>query len=251
MEAMQKQKVVETKAEDVGARTVRFTISTGTPDREGDVIDPAGWDLTAYQRNPVVLWAHSSHNLPIAKCTSIAVSGGALVATAEFAPADVLPFAEVVLRMLKGGFLNATSVGFRATEYARTDTGIHFLKHELLEFSVVPVPANAEALMVGRGADLTAVKSWLGRGSAGDAHVLVLDDEHVLHLDDYEDYDARRALSRAPRGARAAGLLAEPEFDVTPQQVRAAVAEVLPGLIRDGVREAVGAALRKARGRVD
>jgi hypothetical protein len=26
----------------------------------GDTIEQSGWDLNAYQRNPVVLWAHDS-----------------------------------------------------------------------------------------------------------------------------------------------------------------------------------------------
>lgn len=264
MEAMQKQKVVETKTEDLGGRRVRFVISTGSTDREGDVIDPNGWDLSAYRRSPVVLWAHSHRDLPIAKCTDIGVRGDKLEAVAEFAPADMLPFAETVLQMLRGGFLSATSVGFRATKYAHVASGIHFMEQELLEFSVVPVPANAEALMVGRGANLAAVKSWLGRQpAAASEHVLTLDDEHVLHLDDEpamdmadwvqcsgadDRNDARWALARAPRGARAAGLT---ELDVTPAQVRAAIAQTLPGIIREAVGDAVAAALRKARGRVD
>ena len=36
---------------------MRFVISTGAVDRDGDTIDPKGWDLTAYRRNPTVLLA--------------------------------------------------------------------------------------------------------------------------------------------------------------------------------------------------
>jgi phage head maturation protease len=58
--------------------------------------------------------------------------------------------------MLKTGFLSATSVGFIPLKYNFVDDpqrrfGIDFLEQELLEFSIVTVPANAEALIEGRG----------------------------------------------------------------------------------------------------
>jgi hypothetical protein len=67
----------------------------------------------------------------------------------------------------KGGFLSATSVGFSPLKYAFTDDpkrrfGIDFLEQELLEFSCVTVPANAEALIEGRaaGIDVTPMLDW-------------------------------------------------------------------------------------------
>src|SRR5215218_5839298 len=108
-------KQLDATATTVGARVVRFTISTGAVDRDGDTIDPRGWRLEHYQRNPVVLWQHD-HKVPaIARMVRIAVEGNppALVADAEFAPADIHPFAEQVFQLVKAGFLTATSVGFQ------------------------------------------------------------------------------------------------------------------------------------------
>lgn len=140
-------------------RKVKFTISTATPDREGDSVSVEGWDLAAYMRNPVVLWGHDGHSLPIGRCVEIGVEGEALVATVEFLPADVPErgaFAEAVLRMLRDGFLSAVSVGFRPLEYdvATSRQGeddwwapLNFIRQELLEFSVVSIPCNPEALI--------------------------------------------------------------------------------------------------------
>ncbi|HWX48135.1 MAG TPA: HK97 family phage prohead protease [Roseomonas sp.] len=146
-------------------RTVRFVISTAGVDRDLDTVALEGWDLTAYRRNPVVLWGHDADELPIGKCTEIGVSDGALRAAVEFVPADmpvVGDRAEAVLRMCRDGFLSATSVGFRPLEWKITEDpergaedwmpGFDFLRQELMEFSIVSIPANPEALMEEPGA---------------------------------------------------------------------------------------------------
>jgi HK97 family phage prohead protease len=145
-------------------RSIRFTITTGEPDRERDVIDPAGWDLSAFLKNPVVLFAHDYDSLPVAKATTVEQQGDKLIATAEFAPADLNPMAEQVFQMLKAGFLKGASVGFRPLtfEYNETRGGIDFREQELLEFSIVPVPANAQALMAAGldGVDVEVMRGW-------------------------------------------------------------------------------------------
>lgn len=145
-------------------RRVRFCISTNDVDRDNDTIDQSGWDLSNYMRSPVVLWAHSHHDLPIAKCVMLGVENGKLMATAEFA---THAFAETVYQLVKGGFLSATSVGFRTLEYVRNEqrNGIDFKRMELLEFSVVPVPANQHALIAAAadGADLAPLRDWVER----------------------------------------------------------------------------------------
>jgi hypothetical protein len=69
-----------------------------------------------YKANPVVLFGHDYHSLPVAKCTSIAVASGDLVATAEFAGADLSPMADQVFRLYEQGFMRAVSVGFRPSD---------------------------------------------------------------------------------------------------------------------------------------
>lgn len=151
-----------TTVEAVDDRVVRFVVSTPVVDRDLDTVSVEGWDLASYRRNPVVLWGHDSDSLPIGKCTSIFVAEGKLKADVEFVPADmpmVGPMAEAVLRMCRTGFLSATSVGFRPLEWKLTDDpargaedwlpGIDFTRQELMEFSVVSIPCNPEALIDG------------------------------------------------------------------------------------------------------
>jgi HK97 family phage prohead protease len=146
-------------AETMGDRLVRYTITSDTVDRQNDVVSIDGWDLTPYKSNPVVLWGHQASNLPIGKCVELTQVGNALKAVVDYVPMDmpvVGQLAEAVLRMSRGGFLSATSVGFRALDYEVAedrDDGeswwapLNFLRQELLEFSNVTIPANPDALI--------------------------------------------------------------------------------------------------------
>ena len=147
-------------AELVSDRTLRFVLSTAAVDREYDLIDQNGWDLDAYKQNPVVLLNHAHDGLPIGKMVDIGTVGGALRGTVEFVPADVPiagPFAEAVLRLCQGGFMSATSVGFRPLEWSvpegdaargeRWWPGVDYTRQELCELSIVTVPCNPEALI--------------------------------------------------------------------------------------------------------
>jgi len=154
------------KASGVDAsRILRFTISTAAVDRDRDTIDPQGWDLKNFKKNPVVLWAHNYHEPPVArsiqhKIVEVKAAGpdksSKLISTAEFMPQEMNEKSHMVHQMLKGGFLNATSVGFQPKEWVFNEErkGVDFSKQELLEYSIVPVPSNPEALIEARSAGI-------------------------------------------------------------------------------------------------
>lgn len=164
---LRKQYTPEIRAVEGDDRAVGFVITTGAVDRDGDTISPKGWRLTSYRKNPVVLWAHDYRGLPIARATSIKAEGDGVHSVAHFVEKELYPLAEVVLQMLKRRYLNATSVGFMPEAWERSEEearrgGYDFTKQELLEYSVVPVPSNPEALVEMRsaGVDLTPLKAW-------------------------------------------------------------------------------------------
>lgn len=154
---------VEKTADD--SRTVRFVISTDAIDRQRDVIAQGGWQVDNYLKNPVVLFSHDYNALPVARATSLAVHGNKLVAEAQFVEKDIYPFAETVYQMVKHGYLRATSVGFAPKKFSYNSerSGVDYAEQELLEFSIVPVPANPEALMAASadGIDLAPLKEWV------------------------------------------------------------------------------------------
>jgi HK97 family phage prohead protease len=158
------QKVLESPAVTVGdetqGRTLRFCCSSSAVDRERDVINQDGWVLDNFKRNAVVLWAHDARALPVGQVTEIGNENGKLMATVDFVPFDTPvagEFAEAVFRLCKLGFLKATSVGFQPLDWEFTTDkdrgaddwfpGIDFQRQELMELSIVTVPANPEALL--------------------------------------------------------------------------------------------------------
>lgn len=152
------------KAPADDSRKISFTISTGSVDRDRDTLSVAGWVLDNYVKNPVVLWAHYYGQPPVARTESIVKRAKALRATAQFATAEEYPFADTIFRLVNGGYLQATSVGFRPIKWAYDEDrrGYDIEEQELLEFSIVPVPANPEALMDAKAAGicLEPLKSW-------------------------------------------------------------------------------------------
>lgn len=149
-----------------------FIISTPTVDRDADTIRVEGWKLKNFRKNPVMLFGHNSRDLPVARAPDTKIDRAAKVlrSVSQFPAADFYAFGNLVGRMFKRKFLNATSVGFRALKFERADDRegfypINFLEQELLEFSAVPIPANPEALVQARsaGLDLGPLVQWAER----------------------------------------------------------------------------------------
>ncbi len=143
------------------SRVIRFCFSDDSVDRYGDTIDARGWALDAFLANPVCLFGHDAESVEnvIGRAVKVWVEGSRLMGDVEFAAADVNPAAETVYQMLKAGYLNTVSVGFQPIEWALTKDkarpgGIDFKKQELLEISVVPIPANPNAVIQARAAGL-------------------------------------------------------------------------------------------------
>ena len=135
---------------------VSFVASSATPDRYGDIIDQKGWILENYKKNAVVLLNHDSNQLPIGK-GNVYLRNDKLVIDVEFDKEDER--AAEVERKVKAGFMNAVSVGFRPLESkSRSELpednkyygqrGMYYSKAELLEVSIVTIPANGEATML-------------------------------------------------------------------------------------------------------
>lgn len=148
-------KLLDTKTSvDDKTRTVEVICSTESADRIGDVIVQEGIDTTRYRKNPVVLWGHDSDR-PIARADKVFLQNGQLRAVAEFPPAGEDADADWAYGKIKNRLVNAVSIGFIPKEYEPVDPknpwdGYKFLESEMVEFSFVSVPMNAEALIVGR-----------------------------------------------------------------------------------------------------
>lgn len=139
---------------DPEERTLEFIGSTADVDRYGDIIEVAGWDLKNYKKNPVFLWAHDYRQPPVGKAVSVKKTDDALIFQIKFPTVEEYAFADTVYKLYLGGYLQATSVGFRDLESEpikdkdERTVGYRYLKQELYELSAVPVPANPSAVML-------------------------------------------------------------------------------------------------------
>ena len=145
------------------------TITTNDLDRQGEIIDPDGMDIVNFMANGVVLYGHQysgMESIPVGKVASLA-----LVHENEqkkwnmgwvFQGDDVTPLITAVTKSWDRGFLNTVSIGFLAKEY----DGNIITKSELLEVSIVPVPANPQALRLNGFTD-AEVKALEGEGKEG------------------------------------------------------------------------------------
>ena len=126
-----------------------FVVSTPEVDRYGTIIVPSGIDYTAYLANPIVLAQHDSDQWPIGRCLGFAMNGENLEATIQVE--CVTEEGKKLTKLINAGFVKAVSVGIIPTEYEeQTIDGkkvIVYTKSELVEFSVVSVPANRQALI--------------------------------------------------------------------------------------------------------
>lgn len=150
------------------SRSVDHVASDETPDRMGDIIRVAGWDLTDFRNNPMLLWMHN-HEHPIGRVLSAKKGKAddgrkALLTTSRIHEDDKSLGGlsnEVLLRMVQDGDLPAVSVSFQPLETYRPESeeermklglgpwGVVFLAASLLELSVVAIGANQNALKRG------------------------------------------------------------------------------------------------------
>lgn len=145
------------EAEPAGARSFSFIASSNTVDRYGDVIEQ-DWILEDYWKNPVLLWAHNSRLPPVGRVTAFDVSQdrSRTIAKAELLPEGIDPFTDHLAKLIETKHLRAVSVGFLpGAEIDRRDekgnwTGYVYSQNKLVELSLVSVPANPDAVQLGR-----------------------------------------------------------------------------------------------------
>lgn len=124
--------------------------STEDPDRHGDVIMQDGWDISGFEKNPVMLLNHNQWSFPIGKIKKIKVENGQLKFVAIFS--KVTQEAREAYELVKEGILSTFSVGFRVLqEEWDEDNGVNRItKSELYEISLVTIPANPNAVVAAK-----------------------------------------------------------------------------------------------------
>lgn len=152
------------KAEAGEGRKMTFVASDGTRDSAGTVLNPKGWDLKRFNANGIIgyqhkvygSWADTDNPDNIIGKGRAYIEGDKLMLDVEFEPEGMNELADKVYKKLEFGTLKAVSVGFRPLgkgEFGKGDEAFgeknetyYFKGQELLEVSVVNIPANPNAL---------------------------------------------------------------------------------------------------------
>lgn len=135
-------------------RQAEFVISTEAVDTYDTVFKIDGWDLERYNRSPIVFYNHKSWSDDpdmIIGTSEVRVEGDQLIALLTLEEGN--PVAEKVWRKIQNGSLNMASIGANPIEWRWGDFDkgenpdvIYFIRQELLEWSIVPVGSNPDAL---------------------------------------------------------------------------------------------------------
>lgn len=139
--------ILTVKAVEDEQRIIRGVATTPTPDRLGDIVEPLGVKF----KNPMpLLWQHKSDKpvgtVKFDKPTKDGITFEARLPKID-EPGTLKDRIDEAWQSVKAGLVAAVSIGFNAIEYAWIETtgGIHFLETEVMELSLVTIPAQAEA----------------------------------------------------------------------------------------------------------
>lgn len=131
-------------------RTVEFIISDGSIDAHNSILTPSGWDLDRFNKNGIFSYQHNIHGVVdpdfVLGPAKAYVEGNQLIGRATFETADINPLAERIFKKVMNGTLKAVSVGFIPRKHHMEENVMVFDEMELLEFSIVNIPSNPNAV---------------------------------------------------------------------------------------------------------
>ena len=153
---------------DKTKKLIRVAVSSETRDRDGETIDPNGWQLDWYKQNPVVFFGHNSRGFPIGQAIpeSVEVKDGVLWSTDKLAmdlpfKGEWGDFIHDAGLLIMNGDLRAVSAGFSIMSWKDADGATHERMHgdphpspskdrlitvaEKWEHSIVGIPTNPSA----------------------------------------------------------------------------------------------------------
>jgi HK97 family phage prohead protease len=140
--------------EPLGERQVRVIASTADVDRMGDVVVQSGVQLANFFANPIVLYQHDP-STPIGRANAVRITPAGLEMTIDFAPAGISAKADEVCGLVKSGILIGISIGFDPLEIEPMNPAYprgpqRYLKCDLMEVSIVSIPANPSAAVIAK-----------------------------------------------------------------------------------------------------
>lgn len=131
-----------------------FVISDGSMDRHGTRINPRGWDLSTFLRNPIALWAHGRDpargTVPIGRWENLRVEGDEFKGSLVLSDEGKSTFVDELRHLVQQGILRAVSVGMDYIKEGKRGGPWEIERAGLREVSLVAVGSNTNALAMAR-----------------------------------------------------------------------------------------------------
>lgn len=140
-----------------GDDPLAYVMSDETVDRMGDVIEAKSWNLKNFVKNPVALFNHD-HRFVIGHWSDVKVQGDKLVGKLNLLPKGISERLDELRAAVEAGVLRAVSVGFTVepkNAEPNKSGGLLLRAAELMECSLVPVPANPNALQIAKSLNIS------------------------------------------------------------------------------------------------
>ena len=132
----------------------RYWATTDRIDRDMEILDPDGMQWDQFKENNVLLYVHDAYSLPVGNVVNLrrekTESKNGWTFEPEWFPEGLDEQADKVRKLVELGRLKCFSVRFipvevEDLEYEKAGAYRKYTKWELLEISVVPIPANPDA----------------------------------------------------------------------------------------------------------
>jgi HK97 family phage major capsid protein/HK97 family phage prohead protease len=215
--------ILNVKAIDAEKRIITGVATTPEPDRMGDIVEPLGVKF----KNPMPLLHQHDAALVVGTVKFDKPTKDGITFTAQMPiiedPGQLKDRVDLAWSEIKAGLVRAVSIGFRALEYAFIEGtgGIRFITSEVLELSLVTIPANASAEINSIKSFDSAIRAATGKnddgdrptrpGAAGKSHkpVNITGQEATKPMKTYREQIAALENKRAADTARMQAIQAE------------------------------------------
>jgi HK97 family phage major capsid protein/HK97 family phage prohead protease len=247
--------IFHVKAVDAERRILSGVATTPEPDRVGDIIEPLGVSF----KNPLPLLLYHDTKRPVGwtrfrKPTKDGIEFEASLPTIE-EPGTLRDRVEEAWQSVKSGLISGVSIGFRSIEEAfnKETNGFRFLKTEVVELSLVTVPANASATIHSIKALDVAASGQNSPGDTGSSPVVrVMKDARPMTIPEqitaFENSRAAKAarmnelMTKASESGSTLDDAQAEEYDTLDREVKSV--DVHLARIRDLEKQNIAAATR-------
>jgi len=158
----------EIRKKNEETRTVTFVASDESRDSAHTILLQDGWDLSRFEKNPIIGYNHQVYGAWNPQDVDFVIGKGhayvedkQLLVDITFEPKEINELADKVYKKVLFGSLNSVSVGFipgkghwsdKEGEGPREKNETYYYEQmQLLEISVVNIPANGNANKKGEG----------------------------------------------------------------------------------------------------